>query len=1123
VASEDERASWVAQWPLLLMLLVATGVLVKIAPLESARPVQERAAPTHYSGVQDVEARLWEDPFVVRSVALKDRDLRKPLDLARDDVPHSPATLTQRVTEAIARDGVKEFAVVGAMVFGTNYAEDIETRRRYRSAVIAGLLQLGYRPENPDAIGYVWMPSVSDKEVSAGVRLPEVVPFEWFERQPDEKREVSTSPATTQEAAGDGKAQGSSSGDQPSSREGNALSKRLLLLWIDEGGLGANPVASVESLLRIVLCGPDPNKLPAKADCRTRTMRPIPILGPAGSGTLKGIYQAVASQPDRLTAPAKPSLRLDFYSSAATIAPRSIDDALPAHLEARSGKTGYDACLFAGPGAKKGCQGDAPGVRVYRVTTGDERLGAALAHELVQLRSLGSPWRDWSLLPYSYTRASERCSGLVVLISEADTEYGQALGRELDYAMKEQCSKGRAVRLQHVRYFRGLDGLVGAATSGAAGSTATATRARGPIEAPEFPTAPPERAEGRSQVDYLRRLSAQLTELNAAERRAGYPGIRAVGVFGSDAYDKLLVFQALRASLPHAVFFTTDLDARFLRPDQAAWARNVVTASGYGIALRPELQGGALPFRDSYQSGMYFATLAALKPTLAGELKPEWFDRAQLFEIGRTRPVELTRGNAGLRTRSGDPRAGPGVYPEDPKQPCTLEVPQNCNAVYVDPGGRGRASLVQRLTDRPGLAFLAAASGLAFVLLTMRTVFTRRAVLPVVVVGIAVIASIGTLAWSDDVSGGGEPLEWLQGVSLWPAVFLRALAALLAVVFLAYGWRSMQGRLHHVGERFFGAPRFGASTPGGRWTLTWPEFLRHLTPARRYACRESDMRAFMLGDGKRVDAVHLWQGFLRDGGFAPAAVRVSVSLLLFLGFALFVFLFEPPSLPYRGQAVRLSAAWSTLLSLTLLWVLVFAVVDATRRAVLLMHCIAEHEIAWPRAAVDDYVKNTGLPEAYLERWIAFSASVEIARSVETLVYLPSVIVLVLVITFSSLFDALNLPLPLLLAFAGAIVYLLYCARSLRIAAESARMAALSGGRDALMQLKGDALVADAATGSVQRDPNKVRAQLEDLLDRIKSEKKGAFSGILQQPYLKALLIPASGYGGISLLEFLLPS
>ena len=70
--------------------------------------------------------------------------------------------------------------------------------------------------------------------------------------------------------------------------------------------------------------------------------------------------------------------------------------------------------------------------------------------------------------------------------------------------------------------------------------------------------------------------------------RANEGEIKAIGVVGTDFYDKYLVLQALRQRFPDVIFFTTDLDARFLHPDNFKWTRNLIVASNFGLSLRKD-------------------------------------------------------------------------------------------------------------------------------------------------------------------------------------------------------------------------------------------------------------------------------------------------------------------------------------------------------------------------------------------------------------------------------------------------------------------------------------------------------------------------------------------------------
>ena len=80
---------------------------------------------------------------------------------------------------------------------------------------------------------------------------------------------------------------------------------------------------------------------------------------------------------------------------------------------------------------------------------------------------------------------------------------------------------------------------------------------------------------------------------------------KAIGVLGSDVYDKLMILQALRKNFPRALF-TTDLDSRLTHSSQLP----LDAQSGRGFPFRalnwPRLQTPIPPFRDSYQTALFF-------------------------------------------------------------------------------------------------------------------------------------------------------------------------------------------------------------------------------------------------------------------------------------------------------------------------------------------------------------------------------------------------------------------------------------------------------------------------------------------------------------------------------------
>src|SRR5208283_840249 len=108
------------------------------------------------------------------------------------------------------------------------------------------------------------------------------------------------------------------------------------------------------------------------------------------------------------------------------------------------------------------------------------------------------------------------------------------------------------------------------------------------------------------QFDYASRLGDFLKDqdrvLNQTDGR-----IVAVGMTGSDFYNKLNLLQALRERLPGAVFFTTDLDARLWSPNFIGFTRGLLVASAYGLDPGAGQLSSAdqfMPFRDVYQTAL---------------------------------------------------------------------------------------------------------------------------------------------------------------------------------------------------------------------------------------------------------------------------------------------------------------------------------------------------------------------------------------------------------------------------------------------------------------------------------------------------------------------------------------
>jgi len=140
------------------------------------------------------------------------------------------------------------------------------------------------------------------------------------------------------------------------------------------------------------------------------------------------------------------------------------------------------------------------------------------------------------------------------------------------------------------------------------------------------------------------------------------------------------------------------------------------------------------------------------------------------------------------------------------------------------------------------------------------------------------------------------------------------------------------------------------------------------------------------------------------------------------------------------------------------------------------------------------------------------------RRIYRLIYLPFVLLLFLVLARSTIFDAMDFPMALILVTGLALAYALYTAILLRRSAEAARAKALDHYNARLLaqaRLKDGSLPAAETSTPISAE------QIKLLMERIRNTREGAFASFTQQPALQALLLPFGGYGGVQLVEYLI--
>lgn len=113
-----------------VLVLVALGAFwAKDFPLQGSRPNDQQSRSDKYQSLQDVDARLWQDPLaVIERAGAADRD--KARSGGHDDI-HSPCAIGAKLADRGGGDNktaVNELTILAVMVPGGPYSENAESR-----------------------------------------------------------------------------------------------------------------------------------------------------------------------------------------------------------------------------------------------------------------------------------------------------------------------------------------------------------------------------------------------------------------------------------------------------------------------------------------------------------------------------------------------------------------------------------------------------------------------------------------------------------------------------------------------------------------------------------------------------------------------------------------------------------------------------------------------------------------------------------------------------------------------------------------------------------------------------------------------------------------------------------
>ncbi len=804
---------------------------------------------------------------------------------------------------------------------------------------------------------------------------------------------------------------------------------------------------------------------------------------------------------------------------------------------------------------------------IVRTTLTDDVLSAALLWELWQRGvNRSHRWPVQEKAPQNKTRSTadplHACEDGIVLIHEWDTEYARSLSRSITEGVKEFCEAGpgKEPPVRPFTYQRGIDGVL-------PGTDKSDMQIRGRTQQEEndkpndlrkqLEDAPREHAAGRNQYDYLRRIVFEIEQLDRDENFAKN-GVRAIGILGSDVYDKLLILMALRNHFQNKIFFTTDMDARYLHADQKEWARNLVVASNFGLALDPKLQKSNPPFRDTYQTAVYLAALMALEdePIIGDRLVTEWTDtmkrllRPRTFEVGRTEAVHLASPSVDdLKDWINGLNPGGTLRTNGDYLPCSIENWKDCSG--IQPQWPMHLTLKQ-----PGTIFIIIIFGIGLVVLASRNVqqmlrtaldansrghSAARITLASIIVAFLVISlSLELIRRSINDSlkqGVGEPFLWLEGVSVWPSLTLRFISLILMIVLiLAFTFR-LKREANSISNDF------GFKLPGS-WILARSWWLAAFAGPNfdLWAYDKDGKRTRIQGDGKKTEIVTLWQNYLRATSWREKIGWIVLStVIVFLFMKMLFVMFAPPAFPHRGQLIQDLSIYLVRLNVVILWGVIFWTSYEARVCAQLIQTVnrTPGRNRWSTPPVNSIEAEFAGRTEDLADYFDFRLIARATQRIQWLIYLPFVSILFMVLARSDLFDAMDFPLPLIAVVVLSLCYAIYSEILLRRCVINAQNKALKEYEDRLFALQGQGDRqaptgtdgASSATAELITVVNSVQAnstlppitagQITLLMERIRNTREGALAPLSQQPALQALLLPFGGYGSVQLIEYLM--
>lgn len=643
---------------------------------------------------------------------------------------------------------------------------------------------------------------------------------------------------------------------------------------------------------------------------------------------------------------------------------------------------------------------------------------------------------------------------------------------------------------------------------------------------------PPLLPIGPSQIDYFHRLAEEIRNVHDTvdfDKRDS--GAKAVVILGSDFNDKLLIIEVLREKMPHLLILTTDLDAQMLHPLHWRSTRNLVVVSHFDLRLREKTkkdenkpderlfsqrayQDQFPPFRDSQQTNIFYRTLAIAEGN-AVSIDQSEVTFPRVFEVGR---------NGFVRFKAMGKNQGLTYHPPDDtlkqterrlglllvtvltfiglhwairpwSKPLSLYLLFATLVIFGGAFGLGTDIL---WTNEPGEP-LSFSDGVSL----WPTLFTQ--IIAALLAGAFFARAICELDKNFWHLTSSHFRRWLRYLSAclndnepdecesWLRRRLRDLG-------------QQSTRLHNHSIRGWGTLFLLMATvaiyawndvyPAGILPF-WPCFIILVFFAIFYIAwpwNDVSIKGWLEDDHQIDNIARLWWEYYRHGCLGYRLARVVAMWLIFAVIeTLLVYLLPPWPLPWRGTTDLASqidlAPWIGVTSFVVIMLLLFFILDAVRlnfywiKKVRLRHPLLNGPILMgtPR---DLFIPLEDIVSRVAER----------TRAVDKLIYYPMLCIMLMLFAKIAYFDNQDLPLSKALTFGVAISVLFFSGFMLRREANELKLSVKKRLLD------------------IGRNNGCTPEIINNSVKRINKIDEGAFQPMFEQPVMQALLIILASIG-----------